>query len=230
MSRGIRLIPIIFGIIGIVFIVVCVLVTNNNNEFMKTAIETTGKITDVYVSRDSDGDTTRDVYVAFEVNGEEYSGHSSYSSSGMREGQDITIYYNPNNPNDFKVGGEVAFITIIFGILGGVFFLIGVIPVVFDIFKNKGDQKLIQDGTLVHANIDEIRINPNVSVNGFNPYVIECSYKDTSGGLYIFKSKNLYFNPSNLLDNQSTIDVYLDMEDPKKYFVDTRELEASVRN
>ena len=224
------MIPIIFGIIGIVFIVVCALVTSNNNKFMKTAIETTGKITDVYVSRDTDGDTNRDVYVAFEVNGEEYSGHSSYSSSGMREGQDIKIYYNPNNPNNFKVEGETTFTTIIFGILGAVFFLIGFIPIVFDIFKNKGNQKLIQDGTLVHANIDEIRINPNVSVNGFNPYIIECSYKDSSGGLYVFKSKNLYFNPSNLLDDQSTIDVYVDMENPKKYFVDTRELEASVRN
>lgn len=81
-------------------------INESTNEFQKNAIKTEAIITDIQSSfyYDDEGNKKKimDVYVEFEVNGVEYSGKMNTYSISMKEGQKTTIYYNPDDPSDFR--------------------------------------------------------------------------------------------------------------------------------
>ena len=51
---------------------------------------------------DSDGDTQYKVLVEFQADDEKIEGSLGYHVSGMKKGQTVQIFYNPNDPHDFK--------------------------------------------------------------------------------------------------------------------------------
>ena len=53
-----------------------------------------------------------------------------------------------------------------------------------------------------------------------NPYFIVCKYVEANGKEYLFKSKSLLYNPSALI-TEKQLKVYVDLKNPKKYYVDT---------
>ncbi|MBR6536649.1 MAG: hypothetical protein IKT67_05565 [Lachnospiraceae bacterium] len=85
-------------------------------------------------------------------------------------------------------------------------------------------KKLMESGRYVMADIVDIDMNRYQTVQmgarEMYPYFIVCSYTDGSGQEYIFKSKNLYYNPSGLL-RSNQLKVYVDLAKPRKYYVDT---------
>ena len=229
--KTLKIVGTVFSLIGLAVIILGINIIISNNKFMKTAKATEGIISDVEIYRDSDGDRHSTVYVQYEVNGKDYEYASSFSSSSMREGDDIKVYYNPENPSDFKLEGETIFNTVFPIAFGSVFFIVGMGMIIPPIIKSQMQNKVKQYGELINAEIDDVDVNYNMAVNGRHPYVIVCSWKDpSSGGLYQFRSNNLWFNPEKLLEGRKTIDVYVDMQNPKKYYVDTSDIEKLVKN
>ena len=114
------LIPIIIGIgliiAGIFFIV-------ENEIYKKHTTETEAIITHIEQYPGTDSDPT--VYVAFSVNGVEYSGRLGSYGSSMKEGNSVKIRYKPDNPQNFRhnitSGGVVLML------LGGAFSTICII-------------------------------------------------------------------------------------------------------
>ncbi len=108
--------------------------------------------------------------------------------------------------------------------MGVLFSLIALI--MYLIFKNGADKKksLKEAGQYVMADIVDIDENVNMSVQmgtkKMHPYFLYCQYVDGNGQPHLFKSGNLYYNPSGLLKSPQ-IKVYVDMANPKKYHVDT---------
>ena len=76
---------------------------------------------------DADGFTEydHDVYVTYSVNGNVYTGKSDYYSGGYREGQEIKIFYNPDNPE--QIHGDSKNFAIYLMALGPVLALIGTV-------------------------------------------------------------------------------------------------------
>jgi len=101
---------IIFGLVGIALLVAGILMYRADTRFKNTATETTAVITqiDAYSTRNGRGHnvTQYNVYVAFTVHGKEYTGALGYHTGGMREGQTVTIYYNADDPGDFRGMGS----------------------------------------------------------------------------------------------------------------------------
>jgi len=89
--------------------------------------------------------------------------------------------------------------------------------------KKKESQQLLDNGRYIHAEICEIVPNYTVRVNGKHPYVIHCKYEAMDGTIHIFKSRNLFFNPESLLKGTS-VKVYMDGKNYKKYYVDIEEV------
>ena len=82
---------------------------------------------------------------------------------------------------------------------------------------------VMENGRLVHAVVEGIELNTFITVNGMNPYNVFCGYVDPATGEKIeFKSNNLYFNPNEFYELGSYIDVYVDQDNYKKYYVDVR--------
>ena len=93
MNRGIRLIPAIFGLIGIVLLVICGISIKKNSDFLKKPHQATAVITSVYERYDSsDGSTSKDVFVSYIAGNMEYSERTNFTTSGMKKGDTLKIY------------------------------------------------------------------------------------------------------------------------------------------
>lgn len=120
-----------FSLIGIVFIFIGIKLYRNITKFLETAESTTGEITNITSRMQSDGDIDHDVYVEFSVGGEIYSGKLYQYDSSMFVGKKINIFYNPDDPNDFKGPSPKfgAYVFIILGVIslcGGIGFTLGI--------------------------------------------------------------------------------------------------------
>ena len=116
-------------------------------------------------------------------------------------------------------------------IFGGAWVAVGVFFGLFALgmflpYKSGADRKkkLMEYGRYVMADIVDIDVNRYQTVQmgtmEMHPYFIVCSYVDGNGVEYTFKSKSLYYNPSGLL-RSNQLKVYVDLEKPRKYYVDT---------
>ena len=78
-----------------------------NNGYVKTTAIIT-QIDETYTGTDSDGHSEYDydVYVDYTVDGKEYHGKSDLYQSNYEEGKEITIYYNPENPEEIHGDGK----------------------------------------------------------------------------------------------------------------------------
>ena len=110
--------------IGVIAGGIALIVKDKN--FKKTAKETMAVVTEIYTYRDSDSNTNYRIYVKFSVDGEEYEGQLSSGGSGRTKGQEVKIYYNPDDPQDFNEGSDsiAGFILIPFGTIFLIFSLV----------------------------------------------------------------------------------------------------------
>ena len=119
-----RLIGIIIGIACIV-IGIIIMVSHFNAQKVQTA-ETTAKIIriDSEVETDSDGFDTRYYYpvIEYTVDNQKYETRlpdsGTTNSTEYRQGEDIEIQYNPNNPKELSKKGSTG------GLIGGIFFIV----------------------------------------------------------------------------------------------------------
>ena len=89
--------------------------------------------------------------------------------------------------------------------------------------KNKLERKLKENGELIYANYIETVLNTAYTVNGRHPYNIICEWNNPEDDKkYILKSKNIWVNPENILEekNIKTLPVYISLKNKKQYFID----------
>ena len=94
--------------------------------------------------------------------------------------------------------------SIIFGSVLAVFLIVGIICMIIYTTKKGKKEKLIANGKYIYADIVDI----------------VCKYGEANGKEYLFKSKSLLYNPSALI-KEKQLKVYVDLKNPKKYYVDT---------
>ena len=116
-NRVAKLIASVVAVLGgILFIVLgCVGISQVKNfpeiEATVTSVETESTV-------DEDGTTTETstVYVAYTVDGTEYNEVLDDSNSDMKEGDKVTVHYNPEKPNKVTATTKTAgFVRIAFG-------------------------------------------------------------------------------------------------------------------
>lgn len=118
----------IFAIIGVALIMAGIICLAKSENFKKTAVETEATITEIEIYEDSDGDTQYNVLVEFRADDEKIEGSLGYHVSGMKKGQTVQIFYNPNDPHDFKSASEDIWIFAVLIVLGVPFLLFGFLP------------------------------------------------------------------------------------------------------
>ncbi|MFA6829036.1 MAG: DUF3592 domain-containing protein, partial [Saccharofermentanales bacterium] len=124
-SIGIVIIIIIVGVVLLAMGVYQNIDRSNKKEYY---IATTGVLVDEEVSR-SDRDLSAPVY-EYQVEGQTYSYNSSVSTNGSNKtGQEVTIRYNPSNPNEAFVDSAVSPSVLLIA-LGGLFLLAGTLGLV----------------------------------------------------------------------------------------------------
>lgn len=221
-----NLIWIIFATIGALCVVIGITIFTSRCNYTDK-IDTTGIITEIWSSRDSNNDRNHKVYVSYVADGEEYESALNGYSSNFYEGKEIEIYYDKNNPT--KIGMKsLDLLVLIFPGIGLIFLIVGGTGILVKINKKNLEKRLKENGKLIYADYDETIINTSYRVNRRCPYRIICEWNDpVDNKEYIFKSKNVWKNPENIIEekNITQFPIYIDGNNKKKYVVDIDILE-----
>ena len=112
--------------------------------------------------------------------------------------------------------------TLIHAGIGAVFLIVAVSFLVYLRRRAAMEAHLLETGTRIQANIDDVTLNYSVRVNGRCPYVIQCSWLDPqSRKVYVFRSDSIWYNPMPYLGSRTTLPVCIDPDNPRRYVVDT---------
>ena len=153
--------------------------------------------------------------------------HSAYQRKNgkYRDGEKFQVFYLIDNPDksrisDGKKGGRT---TIIFGIVLLALFLVSIYQ-----RKSKGkSQNLFKTGgRKLQAEILGIETDLNTTVLEKHPYIINCKWVDPiTGRAYTDSVRQLWKDPTGMLAGRNYLDVYIDRNDPEKYFLDSEFLD-----
>lgn len=212
----------IFAVVGIGFLIGAVLLFVNESRFRKTAVNITGEIVDIMSYYGHDRKSHDEVFVTYTFEGRTYERVQLMGDGiNMYVGKSISLLCDPENPGRVRTESGSLLVTIILTVVGAGFSCAGIIPMVFVAKKKQKRKRLLANGRVLHATVERVGRNTSIAVNGQNPYVIYCSWKDEyTDVLYRFKSDNLWTDPSFLFDSGSEINVYVDGNDFSKYYVD----------
>ena len=217
-----NLIWIIFASIGAILIIIGLVVFGSIFNY-EDKVDTVGTITEIssYYSNDK-YNRNHEVYVSYIVDGKEYESKLNSYFSSFYEGKEIDIYYDKNNPS--KIGiKSLDLLFLILPVMGLIFLIIGGTGILVKINKRKSEKDLKENGELIYANYVETVLNTSYIVNGKCPYNIICEWNNTlDSKKYIFRSKNIWINPENIIKEKGIkqFPVYINNNNKKKYTID----------
>ncbi len=219
----------IFALVGTIFIIVGIMANVKSSQFKEYAVEVNGVIEDIVIEEHTD-ETDYDVYVSYEYDGVYYEDiHIDFYSSSMSEGQEIDLLIDPDNPTDIHSSEGDLFFTLMFVGMGGLFALIGYIILIVSFLNKKKKAGLLESGQHIYGEIESMEQDYSITINGRHPFRIYCKYKNpTDGYIYKFKSDTLDFNPWDSYKTGDPIDIYVDPNNFKKYYVDAVDKAADI--
>ena len=231
-NKSVNMANILFAVVGGLFFAIGAYLVISTLTFKINAEEVMALITDMIPYEDSDGDTSYEVEVEYEYEGFTFSAVLDTYSSGMREGEWISILVNKDDPMEIVEPGTNLVIGIVFMALGGIAILVGGISFIKEQKHKKKLDDLRKNGKRLQARIDQITLNENIAINEEHPYIIWCSYVDEfSGARFEYKSENIWNDVYEVCDVGSVIDVLVKPDDYLDYVVDVDSLiDYSIKN
>ena len=158
---------LIFAIVGIALLCFAVSSIKTYNEKNETFVETTSRVVDYKYNDEG----LQAIVVEYVVDGQTYQKVSnSYSNMPKSIGTEVSIKYNPNNPQDAIWTLDST--NIILPIVGVVFTLVGVIVVISSI-KNGKKQKMLEEQAIEQTNGLYSNIDVQPQINNVNPQVAQ---------------------------------------------------------
>jgi hypothetical protein len=146
-----------------------------------------------------------------------------------RDGDIVKVFYRIDNPDKVRISD---------GVKGGkkmVFYTF--LLLLFNIYsayqgskKEKSDNYFRTTGRKVEAQILKTDKDMTLTIRGENPYYIDCLWVDPmTGREYNHTIRYVWKDPKILLSGHNGIDVYIDRNNPEKYFMDIAFLGAAAK-
>ena len=219
-----KILALIFGVLGVIFIIVAVLLASHSGRIARTYIKTTAEITGFDISRrNTDDRYSRRTAIKYEVEGQSLEQLLNEYSSSMYEGKIIPVLVNPEDYYDVRTSTLLYLPAIIFGVVAIPFLVLSIILIVVMVSRNKRFSRIYEEGKRITAEVTGGRINRNYSVNNRHPWRLECRYEDTfSGEEHVFKSGNVWFDPNQYIGRP--ISVYILDGNFSNYYIDVDSL------
>jgi hypothetical protein len=129
-----------------------------------------------------------------------------------------SFYTTNNTPN----AGHIDYILpIVFMSIGLLDVLIIIIWALVSKNKVKKQKWLLENGQSIRTKFISADINTHITVNNRSPYVIVCHWRDPiTQNIYVFRSNNIWYNPTEFIDKAKTINVFYDPANMKSYLMD----------
>ena len=209
-----KILAVSFTGVAVLLVIIALVCAMFSVRTQKTSEKLTGTITEL---------RGRGIEVSYIYNGRQYEAYVSEYSSSMREGDDVILYVSKDNPEKVRTEMLLFLPTLILSIVGAPFFIVGGIFFLFVGIKGRKKKALLQNGRVVEATVTGGQMNYSMSVNGRHPWKLECKYEDTyTGATYLYSSYNIWKDP--FLYIGQIVKVYVDRENPRKYYVDVDSL------
>ncbi|MBN2834517.1 MAG: DUF3592 domain-containing protein [Candidatus Delongbacteria bacterium] len=201
----------IFGLIGIIMLILCVYFIFDTKEFIKISKITKGTIVDFYESesKDSDGYVTISYFPIveyFDDNGDLYDYKSSSNTTDLTTGRIVDVRYNPADPRDARIASDFSDMwagSLVTGIIGVVFTFLGTLFYFIGTSEKRRAKKALSYTKIIEARISGVELNTSIRVNGAHPFRLLAEWKDDrTNEIYEFKSSNLWFNPEPYIDRE----------------------------
>lgn len=171
--------------------------------------------------------TNYDVTITYSADDRPYSCKLDYFVSSMKEGDAISIYYNPKNPKDYIINSSTLFDSKMLAGCG--FALIGLIFMLYSIIVSYTEGKLKRNGIHISIPVTNAELDTTTKINKKHPVCLYCQYTNPlTGEALLFKSKP-HPNRKLLECIGQKVDIYYDPDKPKKYYFDYSEILKELR-
>ena len=217
----------VFGGIGLTMLLAAGIFIYTKVEMLSSYVKTTGTVIE---NRPHTGRKSRSYtpVVTFRANDGQtitFDGGVSSNPPSFDLQEQVTVYYSPQDPQKAEIGTffQLWFFPLILGFMGAIFASVGAGFGIATYLHRKKIEWLTTNGQRIKAHFQSVQIDSSQRSKYRRPFRIYCQWQDTlSNKLYVFKSDAIWFDPSPYITQQ--IDVLIDPQNPKKYWVDTSSL------
>jgi hypothetical protein len=227
--NALRFIGSIFAFVGLVFLLVGFGMSLHTLRFQNRAVSSTGKIIDfkehwVRGERSSISHRAYSPVVRFQTReGKEitFEGSTGFGS-GFKLEDKVRVLYDPQDPSHAEIDtfGSRWVVPALSTGIGTISFLLGFSMIWFPWRSRKKIDWFRQHGLKISGQFKRVEINTRVTINDKHPHKVVCDAADPfSGQMREFRSKNLYYDPTERL-KETTLDIWEDHDHPKRYGVD----------
>lgn len=222
--RTLSIIKHAFSIVGLGFLIGAAFSYKNTQDFLSDALTAKGTVIELAHSTSSDSTTYKPVVVFKTKDGSlvEFTSSSGNNPPRYSKGEIVEVLYPEHMPKQARINGYFALwgMATIIGAMGVIFFLIGFSIFLVGHLKTRKIEYLRNNGTKVNTKFQSVEANGALEVNGRNPYQIYTQWENPkTSELHLFKSENIWFDPTNHIDRDEII-VLIERNNPKKYYVD----------
>lgn len=213
-----------FVAFGFAAIVMAVVLYLNTASFMKEAVSGQGVLENVHERR-VDEKTVCEWVVRFRTEDgrpTEFSTRAGTRCAGARIGDAVPILYPPARPAEARVDDFFALWggSIIGGLIGPVFLLIGGIWIAAGRRKRRRVATLMREGRRIETELERVEHVTSMKMQYRHPYRVVTRGRDPlSGDSRRFLSDYLWYDPSPYLQDVS-VPVFIERDDPRRYHMD----------
>jgi len=222
--KALDIIKYVFTVVGIAMLAGALFLYQGTRSFLADAARTEGTVVNFMQAHSKHGVTYAPVVHFVNRNNETIVFVSSTGTNppGYEKGEKVEVLYFPAKPQEARINSFFSLWggSVILGAMGTIFFLIGAGVTLVPMLKKRQGEYLKEQGRAIETDFQSVRVNTAVFVNGRNPFRVLTQWKDPSSSqVRVFESNNIWYDPTNRIKNQR-IRVFLDKNNPKKYYVD----------
>ena len=222
--KAVGIIKYVFSFLGIGMLAGALFLYQGTRSFLAEAARTEGTVVDFLQTYSKHGVTCAPVVHFVNRNNETIVFVSSIATNppGYAKGEKVEVLYFPAKPQEARINSFFSLWggSVIPGVMGAIFFLIGAGVTLVPMLKKRQGEYLKEQGRAIETDFKSVRVNGAVFVNGRNPFRVLTQWKDpASSQVRVFESNDIWYDPTNHINSQR-IRVFIDKNNPKKYYVD----------
>ncbi|WP_206613484.1 DUF3592 domain-containing protein [Parahaliea mediterranea] len=223
--NALKIVPTIFAVTGLLMLGGAVWGYLNTQDFIAHATRAEGEVIDLVRSRSSDSTTYRPVVTFTSADGRkvEFTSSSGSNPPSFHRGEKVTVLYRPETPERARIESFFSLwgLALILGGMGTIFTLVGGGIIATLLYRKRLHGHLRQQGTPVKAELQSVALDTSYKSNGRSPFRIFAQWQDPrTRKVYVFKSEPIWYDPSEFVTTES-ITVYIERDDPSRYYMDT---------